>query len=89
MSFFYSSDNIEIIDRGLDIMVKEMKKKQRISSLSSQFSGGRHASQEPREYKVRIEQNQTHWIFTCSCCLRERPIPICKHIGACMLVHFH
>ena len=65
MSFFYSSDNIEIIDRGLDIMVKEMKKKQRISSLSSQFSGGRHASQEPREYKVRIEQNQTHWIFTC------------------------
>ena len=115
MSFFYSSDNIEIIDRGLDIMVKEMKKKQRISSISSQFSGGRHASQEPREYKVRIEHKSgaggaggkkrknelsLDWIFTCSCKPELRHwsfngdgqpavYPICKHIGACLIVHFH
>ena len=87
MSSFYLSPNVEKVGKGLDILVKE--KKQEIGYLSSLFSGGRSASQEPREYKVRIEQNQTHWIFTCSCCLRERPIPICKHIGACMLVHFH
>ena len=102
MSSFYSSPNVEKVDRGLDILVKE--KKQGTGYLSSQFSGGRSASQEPREYKVRIEHKSgaggaggkkrknelsLDWIFTCSCCLRERPIPICKHIGACMLVHFH
>ena len=96
MSSFYLSPNVEKVGKGLDILVKDVKVKD--------FYGGRSASQEPREYKVRIEHKSgaggaggkkrknelsLDWIFTCSCCLRERPIPICKHIGACMLVHFH
>ena len=81
----------------------------------SLFSGGRSASQEPREYKVRIEHKSgaggaggkkrknelsLDWIFTCSCKPELRHwsfsgdgqpavYPICKHIGACLIVHFH
>ena len=53
MSSFYLSPNVEKVGKGLDILVKE--KKQAIGYLSSLFSGGRSASQEPSEYKVGIE----------------------------------
>ena len=47
MSSFYLSPNVEKVGKGLDILVKDVKVKD--------FYGGRSASQEPREYKVRIE----------------------------------
>ena len=107
MSSFYLSPNVEKVGKGLDILVKEKKQKQ--------FCGGRSASQEPREYKVRIEHKSgaggaggkkrknelsLDWIFTCSCKPELRHwlyngdgqpavYPICKHIGACLIVHFH
>ena len=113
MSSFYSSSNVEKVGRGLDILVKE--KKRGIGYLSAQIPGGRSASQEPREYKVRIEHKSgsggagakkrknelsLDWIFTCSCKPELRHwlyswdgqpavYPICKHIGACLIVHFH
>ena len=113
MSSFYSSPNVKKVGRGLEVLVKE--KKQGIGYISAQFSGGRSASQEPREYKVRIEHKSgaggaggkkrknelsLDWIFTCSCKPELRHwlfngdgqpavYPICKHIGACLIVHFH
>ena len=74
MSSFYLSPNVEKVGKGLDILVKDVKVKD--------FYGGRSASQEPREYKVRIEHKSgaggaggkkrknelsLDWIFTCSC----------------------
>ena len=107
MSSFYLSPNVEKVGKGLDILVKDVKVKD--------FYGGRSASQEPREYKVRIEHKSgaggaggkkrknelsLDWIFTCSCSPELRHwsfngvgqpsvYPICKHIGACLIVHFH
>ena len=107
MSSFYLSPNVEKVGKGLDILVKDVEVKD--------FSGGRSASQEPREYKVRIEHKSgaggaggkkrknelsLDWIFTCSCKPELRHwsfngdgqpavYPICKHIGACLIVHFH
>ena len=140
MSSFYLSPNVEKVGRGLEVLVKQ--KKQGIGYISSQFSGDRSASQELREYKVRIEHKsgaggrgrrqeeeervepgldlhltgsppdlkkatslskwvgEPDWIFTCSCSPELRhwsfngvgqPVvyPICKHIFACLIVHFY
>ena len=116
MSFLFSSSNVEKVDGGLNISVKD----ERSDSLALQGSGSAGT-----EFKVRIEHRSgagagggkkrkselptwsPAWNFTCSCgpayykaysdhlyndIISGRGLtqsPICKHIGACLIVHFH
>ena len=114
MSFLFSSSNVEKVDGGLNISVKD----ERSDSLAPQGSGS-----AATEFKVRIEHRtgagagkksalksdlptwSPAWNFTCSCGKtyyrsyqytgpglsgpRPTQSPICKHIGACLIVHFH
>ena len=104
MSFLFSSSNVEKVDGGLNISVKD----ERSDSLALQGSGS-----AATEFKVRIEHrsgagagggkkqksNLPTWSpalnFTCSCGktyyrnYQYTQSPICKHIGACLIVHFH
>ena len=109
MSFLFSSSNVEKVDGGLNISVKD----ERSDSLAPQGSGS-----AVTEFKVRIEHRtgagagggkkqksdlptwSPAWNFTCSCGKTyysysahrgygPTQSPICKHIGACLIVHFH
>ena len=89
---FFSSD-FEVVDGVLIVVVKS-------DGNRLNFRG---RSEGPTSYKVRIEHTpkprrpgvaskriwDDDWSFSCSCPSYERSPTMCKHIGACLIVHFY
>ena len=67
--------------------------------LGVKSESNRDPAEGPASYVVRMEHTPgarrtgwtfiPDWSFICSCPSYERSPIICKHIGACLIVHFH
>ena len=104
MSFLFSSSNVEKVDGGLNISVKAEKKRsdslapQGSGSAATEFKvriEHRTGAGGGKKQKSDLPTWSPAWNFTCSCGktyyrnYQYTQSPICKHIGACLIVHFH
>ena len=90
LDFLFSSFDYKMVDGVLVLDVK------------SESNGD--TGEGPTSYVVRMEYTPgarraggkgrksefiPDWSFTCSCPSYTRSPTLCKHIGACLIVHFH
>ena len=92
-NYLFASSNFEVVGGVLTIVVK---------SDSNRLNLLGRCKAPTSSYKVRIEHPpvprrpgvgclrswDADWTFTCSCPSYARSPTMCKHIGACLIVHF-
>ena len=101
VQFLFSSSQVEFVDGKLSIVVKadsrdisEVEIQNRVLARIKQ-----PLKEVPTEFKVQIEhtprratgkgrkmEHNSDWTCTCTCGSNNS---VCKHVGACLIVHFH
>ena len=101
VQFLFSSSQVELVDGKLSIVVKADSRD--VSEVEIQNRALAEIKQPlkevPTEFKVQIEhtprratgkgrkmEHDSDWKFTCTCNSYKS---VCKHAGACLIVHFH
>ena len=101
VQFLFSSSQVEFVDGKLSIVVKaDSTDISRVEAQNRALARIKQPLKEvPTEFKVQIEhtprratgkgrkmEHNSDWTCTCTCGSNNS---VCKHVGACLIVHFH
>ena len=88
ITFVYSSE-FQLEDGVLQIVVQSEKNGNPAKGPTSYKVKVEHTPGARRGGRGRKNKLNLDWTFSCECPCFEKQPTLCKHIGACAIVHFH